>query len=79
MIEPCNVSSFSSKKENPKTPKALGFSISFFTIKLSFSPASIKGPSSLINLQVALYFFLSCFLIAFKAGNVLQPPSIANS
>ena len=28
---------------------------------------------------MALYFFLSCFFIAFKVGKVLQPPSIANS
>ena len=31
------------------------------------------------TLHNALYFFLSCFLIAFNSGKVLQPPSIANS
>ena len=39
----------------------------------------MKAPSSLTALQIALYLFLFCFFIAFKVGNVLQPPSIANS
>ena len=54
MIEPRSLSEFWSRKLKPKTPKAFGFASSFCTIRLSFSPASMKAPSSRTVWQTAL-------------------------
>ena len=40
MTEPCSWPRFSSRKLKPKMPSADGFASIFWTIRLSFSPAS---------------------------------------
>ena len=45
-LRPFTLSEFWSRKLNPKMPKASGLASSFWTIRLSFSPASTKTPSS---------------------------------
>ena len=51
---------------------------SFSIIRLSFSPASTNGPSSLIARHSFLYSFLSSFFKALLPGKVLHPLSIAS-
>ena len=76
MDAPRSLSVFWSRKLKPKIPNASGLASSFRTMRLSFSPTSMKAPSSRMVRQAALRDFLESFSMPAK---VLQPTSITNS
>ena len=65
------------RKKNQIHQKHFGFQLTFEQLDYHFHYLYKHHLHE--YLHNALYFFLSCFLIAFNSGKVLQPPSIANS
>ena len=76
---PWILSEFWSRKLKPKIPTAFGFASSRWTIRLSFSPASMYAPSSRSVQQISLYFFLSFFFMLMIKAKDSQPLSMASS